>query len=98
MSADLERSWSRVAQSRGSLKYYPSLIGELVNKGFYYASIPYIKEYLIVSKGNRTRILDDLIDKVVTKVGVKQFEVLPTQIFAIFSFPYVALCFGKETF
>lgn len=76
-NAGVERAWDILVKSNGRTNYYPSVINELVKDELYFTSVPYIKEYLIRTEQKIDKSFDTLIDNVVTRVGVKQFEVMP---------------------
>ena len=97
-SADVNKAWSLLVKSKGSVKYYPSVIDNLVEEKLYFASIPYIKELLTRGKGNHPKQLDILVDKVVTNVGVKQFEVLPTKFLRKSNAPTLKYILAKKYF
>lgn len=68
--------------SQGSVRRYPEIARHLAADGLYYAAVPYVKEYLArvpVSRGGRAGSFDALVDKVASRVGIKQFEVMPTK-------------------
>ena len=98
LSANINESWSLVKKHRRSLRYYPILIKKLVDQGLYYASIPYIKEYLTIGGAKHTKNIDSIIDRVVTKVGVRQFEVLPTRFLQHSHAPMLRYILAKKNF
>ena len=98
VTANVEKAWSLMRKSRGSVRNYPRIVKHLTDSGFYYSSIPYIKEYLTRNRGTRSGTIDALIDKVVTKVGVKQFEVLPTEFLQRSNAPMLRYILAKKYF
>lgn len=96
--ASLDRSWDLLRQSNGSTKYYPQIVKDMVDNGLYFSSVPYIKEYLISTKGVENREIDELIDRVITEVGVKQFEVLPSSVLERSKAPTVKYILAKKYF
>lgn len=99
----LEASLSEVAtlirkNRRGTVRNYPSIIKHLVNSGLYYSSTPFIKEYLTVNRGGGSRSIDTQIDEVVSRVGVKQFEVLPTAFLERSAAPMLRYILAKKYF
>lgn len=95
-NASLDRAWDLLRQSNGSTKYYPQVVKDMVDQGLYFSSIPYLKEYLISTKGVESRDIDELIDRVITEVGVKQFEVLPTAVLERSKAPIVKYILAKK--
>ncbi|WP_127717731.1 tetratricopeptide repeat protein [Halobacteriovorax sp. HLS] len=96
--ANVDKAWSYLVKSSGSVKYYPNVINELVEEKLYFASIPYIKELLTRGNSRSSKELDSLIDKVVTNVGVRQFEVLPTKFLAKSNAPTLKYILAKKYF
>jgi len=77
---------------------YPKVIKTLIDNDLYFSSIPFIKEYLTTSSGSSTKGIDSLIDEVVVKVGVKQFEVLPTSILKKSKAPIIKYILARKYF
>lgn len=97
-SASVEKAWDILVRSKGSVNNYPSVVNELLKDNLYFTSIPYLKEYLSVHKGRLPKQVDSLVDKVVTKVGVRQFEVLPTSILSRTRAPIIKYILAKKKF
>ncbi len=97
-SASVEKAWDILVRSKGSVSNYPQVVNELLKDNLYFTSIPYLKEYLSVHKGRLPSEVDILVDKVVTKVGVRQFEVLPTSILKRTSAPIIKYILAKKQF
>lgn len=96
--ADLGEAWRLLRESRGSTRNYPQIIKLLVDNRLYFASIPYIKEYLTTTSGNQSPALDGLIDQVVSHVGVKQFEVLPVRFLSRSQAPTLQYVLARKYF
>lgn len=96
--ANTNTAWKYLVKSRGTVKYYPNVIQNLVSEELYFASIPYIKELLARGKNRSNKRLDLLIDKVVTNVGVKQFEVLPVSFLKKSNAPVLKYILAKKYF
>ncbi|MBT7610684.1 MAG: hypothetical protein HN576_13070 [Bacteriovoracaceae bacterium] len=95
---NMSEAWSSLRKSRGNISNYVNVIEELVDEGLYFTAIPYIKEYLIQNTGRRNKKLDYLIDEVITKVGVKQFEVLPSKYLLSSRSPMLSYVLAKKYF
>jgi hypothetical protein len=95
---DINEAWTSLRRSRGNIKSYVNLIKNLVDEELYFTAVPYIKEYLIQNAGRRNKKLDYLIDQVVTKVGVKQFEVLPSKYLSSSRSPMLSYVLAKKYF
>lgn len=74
--ASYDRIWDQLREKRGRFSRYPMIIEQLVEKELYFTSIPFIKEYLFKVSRPDPR-LDRIIDEVITKTGIRQFELLP---------------------
>ena len=96
--ANANRAWTVLKANGGNYKVYPRVIENLVNDGLYFTSIPYVKEYLFRNKGQSNRELDKLIDEIVTEVGIKQFEVLPTSAISSSTAPMLKYIYAKKLF
>lgn len=74
--ANYDRIWDQLSERSGRFSRYPQIIEQLVEKELYFTSIPFIKEYLFKVNRPDPR-LDRIIDEVITKTGIRQFELLP---------------------
>ena len=74
-------SFSLFAQEIRDLDLQRSLVlaENAIDKGYYYASIPFLKEGLVITKTPNAK-LDGLIDKVLENVGIAQIRFLPTDV------------------
>jgi hypothetical protein len=96
--ASVDRAWDLLKKSKGSTKFYPQIVSDLVGEGLYFTSVPYLKEFLTTTSGVKNDEVDKLIDEVITYVGVKQFEVLPTAILQKTKAPVVQYILAKKYF
>jgi len=96
--ADLGEAWRLLRSSQGSTAQYPMIVRHLVNNKLYFASIPYIKEYLTTTSGIESTEIDDLIDEVVSRVGVRQFEVMPNRFLSRSKAPMLQYILAKKLF
>ena len=87
-------------RARGNRDSYLQIAEELIDSGFYYSSIPFVKEYLNLSKSKKTTKLklDYILEKIVSYVGVKQFEILPHNILKNSSTPTMRFIRAKKYF
>lgn len=95
--ASLDQVWPLLKNQDGSVKNYPQIVSILVSNKLYFTSIPYIKEYLTKSP-RISPIMDKLIDEVVTQVGMRQFDVLPSRILEKTSSPMVQYILARKNF
>lgn len=96
--AQLNEAWQLLRTDNRSTNNYPGIIRILVNEGLYFTSVPYIKEYLTRNQGRASQELDLLIDKVISVVGVRQFEVMPEQFLTRSSAPTISYILAKKYF
>lgn len=66
-------------RKRNTSKKYRQLVLELVDAKYYFAAIPYMKEYLARSQSKLDKRLERAFDRMLTVTGTKQFEVLPVK-------------------
>ena len=85
-------------KSSRNTSYYPKVIEELIDDGYYYTAIPLIKEYLVSSRKIDSRKMDSLLDKVIKNVGVRQFEVLSKKILGRVNLPVIHYIYAKKLF
>lgn len=95
--ASLDGVWKLLSNQGGSVGNYPAIVSELVDNQLYFTAVPYIKEYLTKSTKVSPQ-MDKLIDEVVTYVGVRQFEVLPTSILSKTSSPMIKYILARKYF
>ncbi len=79
----LESIWNDLTRSKNRIEKYPDIIEKLIDKEMYHTSVPYIKEYLIASRGRTSKKFEKIFEKVVTKVGDRQFVLLPYKYLAL---------------
>lgn len=58
---------------------YRNLTISLVEGGYYFSALPFMKEYLVSNKGRVDESLERAFDKLLSYTGSKPFEVLPSQ-------------------
>ncbi len=90
--------WSLLVDKKNRIKNYPKVVELLTQKKLYFTSVPFIKEYLVRSNTPYSRRMDHLLDEVITHVGIRQFEVLPTSILRKYKNPSVKYILAKKLF
>jgi tetratricopeptide (TPR) repeat protein len=63
-----------------SLSGYRKTIIELVNSGFYFSAVPWMKDFLVKNNKTLDADLEEAFDKMLYVTGVKPFETLPEDI------------------
>ena len=76
--ASIQGAW-KIYQS-GNKNHYPQMVSELIEDKMYFSSIPFIKEYLVTTNKVHDPTFDKIVDQLITEVGIKQFELLPTNV------------------
>ncbi|MCY4524107.1 MAG: hypothetical protein OXB84_05145 [Halobacteriovoraceae bacterium] len=71
---------------------------ELAKAGFYFAAVPYIKNYLVEGRKVGSGSVDDIIDDITTHVGVRPFEVLSSSILTNPRAPIIRFILAKKHF
>lgn len=64
----------------GSRRHYDKLVRALIQRNYYFAAIPFAKEFLSSSRSGRG--FESAMEKLIAEVGVRQFETLPEIILA----------------
>jgi hypothetical protein len=82
----------------GDKSRYPQLVNELLDEGMYFSSIPFIKEYLATTNKVNDAAVDKILDKAITEVGVKQFELLPESILGKSNAPTIRYILARKAF
>ena len=79
-----------------ALRYYPQVAKELVDEGIYFGAVPFVKEYLGATSSAKQ--IDDLVDELITYVGVRQFESLAVEILSKSNAPMIKYILAKKYF
>ena len=77
---------------------YPQLVSELIQEKMYFSSIPFIKEYLATTNKVNDAAVDKIVDQLISEVGVKQFEVLPSNILEKSNAPTIRYILARKAF
>ena len=95
-NASFQGAW-RIYQS-GDKNQYPQLVSELLQEKMYFSSIPFIKEYLTTTTRVNDAAVDQIVDQLIAEIGVKQFEVLPTNILEKSNAPTIRYILARKAF
>jgi tetratricopeptide (TPR) repeat protein len=82
----------------GDKSRYPQLLAELVDEKMYFSAIPFVKEYLSTTSKANDGMIDGILDRIITEVGVKQFEVLPVNILEKSNAPTIRYILARKSF
>ena len=94
--ASFAGAW-KIYQS-GDKNRYPQLVSELIQEKMYFSSIPFLKEYLATTARVNDAAVDKIVDQLVSEVGVKQFEVLPSNILEKSNAPTIRYILARKAF
>ncbi len=95
-SASIQEAW-KIYQS-GNKSRYPQMVSELIQEKMYFSAIPFIKEYLVTTNKVNDVAVDKVLDQLITEVGVKQFEVLPTNVLEKSNAPTIRYILARKAF
>lgn len=82
----------------GDKAKYPRLVNELMDEGMYFSAAPFMKEYLASINRINDAEVDRIIDRLISEVGVKQFEVFPNSILEKSNAPVIRYILAKKAF
>lgn len=88
---------ARIYQS-GDKAHYPQLVSELIQEKMYFSAIPFLKEYLVTTNKVNDTAVDKVVDQLISEVGVKQFEVLPSNILEKSKAPAIRYILARKAF
>lgn len=98
VSAGLNDAWDLLRTTKGDPKYYPQVISNFIEDEMYFTAMPYVKEYLTRFKNIRSKKVDQQIDKIITEVGVRPFEILSSNILDNSRAPIIMYILAKKNF
>tara|TARA_Y100001970_G_C14146703_1_gene810263 strand:- start:12 stop:1454 length:1443 start_codon:yes stop_codon:yes gene_type:complete len=85
-------------KGRGNVKHFTRIAKNLVKEKYYFSSVPLLKEALLYNKGKRSESFDKLLDIVIGKVGIRQFESLPYKVLMKSKTPYTRYIIARKLF
>ena len=94
----LEQSLYQKIGSSSSKKDYVGIVEILVENDLYFTSVPFLKEYMVEGKRGRNRKIDDLMERVIANIGVRQFEILPLDILKNYDTSTIHYILAKKYF
>jgi hypothetical protein len=83
-------------RSKRSASRYRSLVINLVDAGYYFSAVPWMKEYIIQTANPLDDELEERFDKMLTYTGVKPFETLGVDYLKNSKSPSVKYIIGKK--
>ncbi len=79
-----------------NLSNYRSTIIELVNDGYYFSVVPWMKDYLVKHNGQLDSGTEAAFDKLISHTGVKVFESLPENVLSRSRSPNIRYILAKR--
>ena len=92
----LESIWTDLTKSRNRIARYPHIIKLLIDKEMYHTAVPYVKEYLVTYKGRTNKDFERMFEQVVSKVGDRQFILLPEKYLSKIDSPTLKYLLAKK--
>ncbi|MFW5871980.1 MAG: hypothetical protein ACOCUT_02640, partial [bacterium] len=83
---------------RKSKQDYYRIIDELLDDGYYFSTIPWLKELMINSRYGASNRVNRLLEKVISVIGVKQFETIDNRILKKSSTDAIQFVLAKKLF
>lgn len=80
VNASYEAAERNFGRGSISLSGYRRTVIELVNGGFYFSAVPWMKDYIVKNERNLDAEMELALDKMLYHTGVKPFESLPESI------------------
>lgn len=93
--AGVEKATELFKKRRGEVGAYPAIAAELAEDGVYLTSVPLLKEFLVSGGGDKA---DEILDRVISHVGVRPFEVLNREALERSSSPMAKFILAKKYF
>lgn len=82
--------------SRNIIERYPQIVEKLVSNGLYHTAVPYLKEYLVSSTNVDRARFDRVLEDVITKVGDRQFVLIPEKYLEKSTSPTIKYLLAKK--
>lgn len=99
LKADLRKSFDFYKKSQGRYHgHYEKMIENLVNSGYYYTAVPFMKEYLVNRSGNLGSQIEKTFEKIIDQTGVQIFEKIPERFLMYSQSSYVKYILAKRMF
>ena len=96
--ASIESIYREMSLDKGSARRYSLIAKKLIDEDLYFTAVPFIKEFLTRHPGVSNKRIDQVVDEIITNVGVRQFEVLPVRILKSSGAPTIRYIFGQKVF
>ena len=89
-------AFSYPAIGNSNLNNYRNTIIELVNDGYYFSVVPWMKDYLVKHNGQLDSGSEAAFDKLISRTGVKIFESLPESVLSRSRSPNIRYIVAKR--
>jgi hypothetical protein len=98
VNASLEKAYDYYRATRSNSQNLLKAASELIHSGYYYTSVPLVKEYLVTARKIDSVALDTVLEDLSQKIGIKQFEVLPMKVLSRSKAPTMRYLLAKKLF
>ncbi len=98
LSANASYRGAQQIYQQGDIARYPQLVNELINEKMYFSATPFLKEYLATTTKPSEAALENILDNLITEVGIRQFEVLPVNVLEKSNAPTIRYILAKKFF
>ncbi|MCB9060235.1 MAG: tetratricopeptide repeat protein [Halobacteriovoraceae bacterium] len=96
--SSVTEAWRYYQDSRSSTQNYHRVANSLMDSEMYLSAVPFVKEYLFSNKKIVHSEIDPIIERLIAKVGVTQFEILPDRILNKSKSPTIKYILAKKFF
>lgn len=89
-----QRTW----ESSSGASSWRKIVIQLVNEGYPFSAVPFMKEYLVQNRSSLDEDLDEAFEKMIVKTGIRPFETLPDNILGASRSSIVRYILAKKHF
>ena len=98
MASGFSESLYKKITSSGREKDYEKILDILVKNDLYFTAIPIVKEYMVERERPIGKKIDNLIERVIANIGVRQFEILPRKVLKDHNIPTIHYVIARKYF
>ncbi len=89
-----QRTW----ESSSGASSWRKIVIQLVDEGYPFSAVPFMKEYLVQNRSSLDEALDEAFEKMIVKTGIRPFETLPDNILGASRSSIVRYILAKKHF
>ena len=98
LALGLSESLYEKIRSSGKEKDYAQILEVLVKNNLYFTSVPFVKEYMVERERPIGKKIDNLMERIIANIGIRQFEILPGRILKDHNIPIVHYILARKYF